>query len=179
MAEFYTGIGSRETPPILLLLMKSIAQYHYKKGLVLRSGHAPGADQAFEKNAHELAQIFLPWPSFEAQMEIEGISFDEPTEAAMSMAAKFHPVWDKLGQGAKKLHARNCHQVLGPYLDSPSQYLICWTPNGNVVGGTATAIKIATHYHIPVFNLGHTATMQLWMRKVKQTNRMQINDYRF
>jgi hypothetical protein len=168
LSEYYSGVGSRETPPLILLLMKRIAEYHYRKMITLRSGHAPGADRAFEHGAHENCQIFLPWSSFEAHLEIEGISFDEPTEAAMLMAAKFHPVWNKLAPGAKKLHARNCHQVLGPYLDSPSKYVICWTPGGVVKGGTATAIKIAEHYHIPVFNLANTKTMQLWMRKTSQ-----------
>jgi hypothetical protein len=168
MGEFYTGIGSRETPPIILLLMKRIAQYHYGKMIGLRSGHAPGADQAFEHGAHENCQIFLPWPTFEAQTDILGIAFDEPTEAAMLMAKKFHPAWDRMGQGGQKLHGRNCHQVLGPYLDSPSKYVICWTPGGATKGGTATAIKVAQYYHIPVFNLANTETMQLWMRKVQR-----------
>ena len=32
--------------------------------------------------------------------------------------------------------------------------LMCWTPNGNVVGGTSTALKLAKDAGIPIFNLG-------------------------
>ena len=52
------------------------------------------------------------------------------------------------------MHSRNCHQILGYDLQSPVDAVVCWTPDGNVVGGTATAIRIALKYNIPVFNLG-------------------------
>ena len=32
--------------------------------------------------------------------------------------------------------------------------MICWTPDGKIVGGTATALKLTMKYDIPVFNLG-------------------------
>jgi hypothetical protein len=48
--------------------------------------------------------------------------------------------------------ARNYRQIRG--LDAPdSKFVICWTPNGELKGGTAQAIKIAKNYGIPVFNL--------------------------
>ena len=55
---------------------------------------------------------------------------------------------------AKGMHSRNCHQIFGYDLKSPVDAVICWTPNGNIQGGTATAIKLALKANIPVFNLG-------------------------
>ena len=52
------------------------------------------------------------------------------------------------------MHSRNCHQILGYDLKSPVDAVICWTPNGNVVGGTRTALMIAMRAGIPIFNLG-------------------------
>ena len=52
------------------------------------------------------------------------------------------------------MHSRNCHQILGYDLKSPVDCVITWTPNGNIQGGTATAIKLAIKHNIPVFNLG-------------------------
>ena len=52
------------------------------------------------------------------------------------------------------MHSRNCHQILGYDLQSPVDAVICWTPDGAVVGGTATALKLSMKAGIPVFNLG-------------------------
>ena len=76
-----------------------------------------------------------------------------PSSDAFILASTIHPAWNRLSYGAKKLHARNCHQVLGPALNDPVALLICWTLNGKESGGTATAIKLAKQYKIRVINL--------------------------
>lgn len=70
------------------------------------------------------------------------------------IASEVHPAWDKCNEWARGMHSRNCHQILGYDLQSPVDAVICWTPNGKIQGGTATAIRIAMKYNIPVFNLG-------------------------
>ena len=70
------------------------------------------------------------------------------------IASEVHPAWDRCNEWARGMHSRNCHQILGYDLQSPVDAVICWTPNGAVVGGTATAIRISMKYDIPVFNLG-------------------------
>ena len=70
------------------------------------------------------------------------------------IASEVHPAWDRCNEWARGMHSRNCHQILGYDLKSPVDAVICWTPDGAVVGGTATAIRIAMKYDIPVFNLG-------------------------
>ena len=52
------------------------------------------------------------------------------------------------------MHERNVHQILGEDLQSPVNAVITWTVNGALVGGTATALKIAMTAGIPIFNLG-------------------------
>lgn len=52
-----------------------------------------------------------------------------------------------------KLHARNCYQVLGADLRTPTQFVICWTPRGSGEGGTGQALRIAKAYNIPIFDL--------------------------
>ena len=58
------------------------------------------------------------------------------------------------GPYALGMHQRNVHQILGFELNNPVDAVICWTPNGDVVGGTATALKLAMKAGIPIFNLG-------------------------
>ena len=70
------------------------------------------------------------------------------------IASEVHPAWDKCNEWARGMHSRNCHQILGYDLKSPVDAVICWTPNGNVVGGTSTALKLAKDAGIPIFNLG-------------------------
>ena len=70
------------------------------------------------------------------------------------IASEVHPAWDRCNEWARGMHSRNCHQILGYDLQSPVDAVICWTPDGKIQGGTATAIRIALKYNIPVFNLG-------------------------
>ena len=70
------------------------------------------------------------------------------------IASEVHPAWDRCNEWARGMHSRNCHQILGYDLQSPVDAVICWTPDGKIVGGTATALKLSMKYDIPVFNLG-------------------------
>ena len=70
------------------------------------------------------------------------------------IASEVHPAWDRCNEWARGMHSRNCHQILGYDLQSPVDAVICWTPNGKIQGGTATALKLSMKYNIPVFNLG-------------------------
>jgi hypothetical protein len=162
----YAGIGSRETPPGVLDLMVRAASQLGTQGWVLRTGMAGGADQAFYRGvrAYGALELYLPWPSFEADARspagaAEQFVLEQPTPAAYELAARFHPAWSRLAQSVRRLHARNCHQVLGPDLASPVRLVLCWTPDGSLdgrgqrVGGTGQALRIAHHYGIQVFNL--------------------------
>lgn len=70
------------------------------------------------------------------------------------IASEVHPAWDRCNEWARGMHSRNCHQILWYDLQSPVDAVICWTPDGKIQGGTATAIRISMKYDIPVFNLG-------------------------
>lgn len=153
MAMYYAGIGSRSTPPDVLELMIGIGARLAEQGYVLRSGHAEGADQAFEEGAGGQAEIYLPWHTFNDDVPVWGKRFVPPTHDAMMMARHHHPAWDRLSQAAQKLHARNSHQVLGYTLDRPSKFIICWTPGASAKGGTGQAIRIARYYKLRVFDL--------------------------
>ena len=167
MTKYYTGIGSRETPEPILALMQSAAYHLAGDGWILRSGCAPGADSAFEYgawSAHQIdtaivprPELYLPWPKFEGRAD-EAVTRTEPQQEAYVLAAQFHPAWDRLTPGAKSLHARNVHQVLGPNVRQPvlSTFVVCWTRDGEGQGGTGQALRIARHYDVPVFDLAKT-----------------------
>jgi hypothetical protein len=156
----YAGIGSRETPEDVLALIRTAAASLSARGHLLRSGHAPGADQAFELGAGSNAEIYLPWASFEARAPLTARYVQRsPTSEALALAAQHHPGWLHLTQGGRALHARNCHQILGRDLNSPVRFVLCWTPDGSLdgrgrkTGGTGQALRIANALKIEVFNL--------------------------
>lgn len=174
MNGIYVGIGSRRTPSGILRAMVAIAQGLAARGMVLRSGHADGADLAFEQGARDgAAEIFLPWPEFNwqhAPVSRRHRFYATPTEAAMRDWVRFHPNPQACSPGAAKLHARNLHELMGYEYTmsgrnfppgSAGDFIVCWTPDGaeseaecsEHTGGTGTVIRAADHFRVPVFNL--------------------------
>lgn len=149
----YTGIGSRTINHSTHALLRTCAGHLKDHGWTLRSGHAPGADQAFEIGAGNASQIFLPWPRFESARACPGgaLVMGEPLPDAYAIAANHHPVWHSLPLAAQKLHARNSHEVLGPELSSPSSFVLCWTKDSK--GGTEQALRIARAHGIRIFDV--------------------------
>jgi hypothetical protein len=129
--------------------------------MILRSGSAPGADSAFEmgcKNRSGECEIFLPWKNFN--------SSDSPlyqvADKALEIAASIHPHFKYMKRPAKMLIARNMHQILGQDLNTPVEFVVCWTKDGceshetynpSSTGGTGSAIALASKLGIPVYNL--------------------------
>jgi hypothetical protein len=141
--------------------MKAIAEKLSRLNYTLRSGGADGADAAFERGA-ELKEIFIPWNGF------NGLRSDGKTIIVPSICERyvrdFHPAPDKLSPGAFKLMNRNAYQVLGPNLDDPVDFVLCWTKDGKSVGGTRQAIQIAESLDVPVFNFGKEGEVSRFSR---------------
>lgn len=159
----YAGIGSRQTPEPVLASMYSIAQ-QLSDLWMLRSGHADGADMAFEKGCISKAgamEIMVPWLGFnKAPTNDARYIRPKATDILAEFAGQFHPNWAKCKDTVKLMHMRNCCQILGEYGDAPVDMVICWTPGGKGGGGTGQAIRVAHHFDIPVFDLGSKRTAE-------------------
>lgn len=101
------------------------------------------------------AEIYLPWAQFQAEADIYFIpKLYEAEDWAWEVAERHHPRWRYLKLGAKMLHARNTHQIMGPTpLSDLSKFVICWTKDGKETGGTAQAMRLARALDIPIYNL--------------------------
>jgi hypothetical protein len=157
--RYYTGVGSRSTPKPVLEVIDFIAA-NMKADYTLRSGRAPGADQAFEYPAGSKAHLYIPWYNFGADVPINGnprviVPKGALLRDAMSMAADIHKNWNAVSEPDRLLHARNCFQVLGDDLNTPSELLICYAQpdRRSVKGGTRTAVELAKMFQIPIYNL--------------------------
>lgn len=167
--RYYAGIGSRETPPDIQRIMTNCARLMYERGWILRSGAALGADAAFETGVNKKnrergcspavgKEILLPWRRYnQSQSSLcpENYPF---TQQELDLAAELHPAWDRCSAGARSLHTRNIRILLGVRGDAPVRFVICWTKNGKMTGGTGQALRLAQRLDIPIFNLGAAQT---------------------
>lgn len=175
----YTGIGSRDTPVEVQRMMAWLAGQLRIKGYILRSGAADGADRAFEigcfRQTHQRGEslaltqrIYLPSNRFNTKTL--GVVWARPEEGFIN--AQLLPTWEQAAEIAKHthpnwaamegrewiqwLHTRNVFQILGDFLNYPSEMVVYWAPesaNGNIKGGTRTAVVLARQHQIPCYNL--------------------------
>lgn len=157
------GIGSRETPQSVLDEMKKIGEWCKDINFTLRSGHAEGADWWFEQGAQENCVAYLPWTGFndELKSNAKHIVYERNPET-VALARKYHPKYDYLSQGAKKLMERNVWQILSPNLKNRVAFVVCWTKDGKGGGGTGQALRIAKDYGIPIIDFGKDPSMKYW-----------------
>jgi hypothetical protein len=157
----YAGIGSRETPTIILKGMRNFATYMAEQGHTVSTGGAKGADSAFIDGAMQgngSLRNYLPFPGYNGYRN-NIMPFDR-SKKVMDLAKKYHPAWNRCSPTARLMHARNCNIILGPHLIEPVAFILCWTLNGLVQGGTGQALRLAKDYMIPVCNLGKAKTVE-------------------
>lgn len=142
----YTGIGSRKVGPDAEPKIKLVC--NILEGTTLRSGGANGSDMLFEKHHKGNKEIYLPWKNFNGNKS----PLNAPGSKAKIMAMHYHPIGENLKHPALLFHARNCYQVLGSDLNTPTDLVICYTSN-MTNGGTSQALRIATDKKIPIINL--------------------------
>ena len=166
MSKNYAGIGSRQTPKEILELMEKIGYKLAHMGWTLQTGACKGADQSFAHGALKskidlCVLLCLPWDSYERHWVDYAGSLgaikkvlDNTDKEAFEAVDKYHPVPEKLSQGARRLHARN-HLIMDDV-----KFVICWTPDGKITGGTGQALREAIDRGIPIRNLGDPDTLK-------------------
>lgn len=163
------GIGSRETPKDVLADMKQVGEWCNANGVTLNSGHAEGADWAFERGAQEFCHAFIPWLGFNGQLKSKA-TLTVPDFTGLhikTLARMYHPVWDTLTQGVQKLMMRNIYQVLGEDLKSPVRSIVCWTKDGKASGGTGQALRCAYDRGIQVLNF-HRHSLEMIIDELRR-----------
>ena len=160
--KWYTGVGSAETPLNIQEIMAQIATKLAQQKIGLRSGGRYGAESAFGRACdavHGMRQFFWAY---------------QTTPESRELAERYHPDWNSLNGYYQLEEARGVHQVIGmpDRGDQPSISVICWTPDGAIshqertlqTGRTGTAISIATHFNVPVFNLKREDHLNQWIK---------------
>lgn len=150
--KIYTGIGSRETPDDILIVMTKIASKLKEKGFLLRSGGAKGADSAFEAGAGDYKEIWTP------NHDLPAWAWDAASGVCLECPL------DKMNPHIQKLIVRNMLQVMGKEGKDPASFVILWTKEldstGPKCGGTRYAARYAKEMGIEIFNLKDVDTLR-------------------
>ena len=154
MKRYYAGIGSRSTPTSVLEQMNRIGSYMGKRSYILRSGHAIGADKAFEDGCDVIGGEKEIWHP-------EGLFFplhDWALDLASTVCWEY-PL-EKMKGYTIQLITRNMYQIFGEDNNDKEHvdFVVYWCKGdamegGNKSGGTRYAVRIANEYGIPTYNL--------------------------
>jgi hypothetical protein len=154
MIKIIAGIGSRETPPEILVEMKKIGAWCKHNNIIVRSGHADGADWAFEQGAQSLCEVYLPWKGFNKELKSAAkMIVHVADDAALRSIYMYHPYPKNLSGPVQKIMARNWAQVMGHDSKTPCDAVVAWTKDGKEDGGTGQALRIAKAKKIRIINM--------------------------
>lgn len=173
-SKSYCGVGSRSTPPDVMRDMAEFAALAAGRGWILRSGGAEGADSAFEAGCDIVngeKEIYLPWKGYNSNPSMKyGVN-----DTASKIAATVHPYFERAKKPVQLLLSRNVYQVLGADVDSPVEFVLCYTADGcehyttytpTKTGGTGVAIALASKLEIPVYNLYHQGRLEAALKHI-------------
>lgn len=145
----YAGVGSRQTPPEVLAVMTKASTWLESLGYTLNTGKTfggkeEGADKAFSDGTNK-KNLFGP--------EEYGVG-----KIVQAVVDEIHPNSEALKDGARKLMARNTHQVFGENLDTPVDFVLYYAdkdPSNPIrpKGGTGQAVEMANRKGIPTINM--------------------------
>lgn len=156
------GVGARKTPNNILTLMTAIGAWCRSMGIWVRSGHADGADLAFEKGAEDFTIVYMPWAGFNWNKKFHSPNVIMPSDVSAEAATRaqqsvrdYHPNASRLSSVAFGFMVRNYYQIMGTKPEpKPVDAVVCWTPKGSGSGGTGQAIRLANAHNTPVLDLG-------------------------
>jgi hypothetical protein len=164
--SYYTGIGSRTAPSDILLLMTEAAIWLRIQGWILRSGGADGSDKAFEVGASNRKEIYKP-KTFIVDDKLNAPTWAIQTASRQCLEYPF----ELMKPYVQALIARNMMQVAGLNGDTPSKFVICWTPTmdpcNKDAGGTRYACRFARELSIPIYNLHNSTDRAKIIEKIR------------
>ncbi len=163
---YFTSIGSRSIPDEIAKVMEEFVAIMTSRGYCYRSGGADGSDKKSEAGVkNNLKEVYLPWKGFNDSDSM--LYTEKDSDDTIAIARDNHPAYDRLSDPIKRLMNRNVYQVLGLNLNTPSEFVICYTEDGckshltrtSKTGGTGLAISVASKRNIPIFNLGNDSDL--------------------
>ena len=161
--------GSRQTPPNVLSLMEELGAFIAQNGGLVASGHAQGADQAFERGASSVdptrVLVCLPWRGYERNVPISpgaGVSVltelpKTHRENLLAMAKQHHGAWHRLSRGGKLL--QGCNMLIGEL----AQFGLCYLNHDRPgKGGSGQCWRYLRSCGVPVVDFAVPGVVDTW-----------------
>lgn len=166
--------GSRETPTEVKKLMHDLAQWMVLQGAELASGHADGADQAYELGAlirPEKFTVCLPWATYNKEVPVAKgmrvvVLAQLPQAQKLNLlgtAKQYHGAWERLSDGAKLLHGRNI--LIGEGASWGFTYLNHGRVGG---GGSGQCYRYLQAHGVPVVDLAIPGNAVFWKETLEK-----------
>jgi len=160
-------IGSRDLNSAAISTCEKLGAWVVECGHELHTGNALGADQAFARGANRvnpaLVHLHLPWKTYEAeaihpQNRVRSVEDLNPEDRIVfaTLAQQYHPVYQRLSQGAQKLMMRNGMIILG------CQLVLAWPSKKPGGGGTGQGMRLAKAHTIKLVDLNHLSQDDLF-----------------
>lgn len=157
----YGLMGNPDTPNVILTQMVEIVKMLNDHNFTLRTTTEKIPDNHVAEYATR-KEIYTPWKKFDPPSR-----FCKFPPEAEDVAKIFAPSWPTK-PAAQLFLQRNVGLVLGPEMNSPIHFMICWTQDGAEhvrdrslkTGYTGHIIAVTSGAHIPVFNLQHADARQ-------------------
>lgn len=175
MERYYTGIGSNSTPIDILAKMETLSSYFAVIGYTLRSGNLSSVDLSFEKGCLRESgkkELWMPKP-YNGIKRNRTILCD-PSKKHIELASSYSLDWENLSDRNKLARAATVGKVLGRDMNSPVDFVLCWTIDGcersekvsKKTGDLGLAINICQSIDIPIFNLKNMNRLQEFLDHV-------------
>lgn len=150
-------IGSRRIDPNQFNYIVAVAKAFAKRGWVIKTGCADGADYASMVGCREvdptLLTLYLPWARYNESYQRDTdhkLIYDERDQQFLfwkESVAKYHPAPQRLSRGAFALMARNYGIVSG------ADVVVAMPMSITDVGGTGQGMRIAKDLDIPLYTV--------------------------
>ena len=154
----YTGLASNDTPTAIRAIMTELAMELESSGIILRSAAHPEMHSAFLRGVEAVGkkEVYVTWShGRHSQHRIHPSQIDSATKAlSLSIIQRFLPHMTVSQITQHDFISMAPYLILGRDLNTPSRFVICWTPDGLGQHGVGPALRIARYYGIPVFDLG-------------------------
>lgn len=156
---YYTGIGASHADDSIQQKCEYLGRYLATLNCILRSGHCPGVDQAFEKGCDNIdplrKEIWLPFKGYQNSTSPYIIEHGKLTMAYQEeLLNNIMPEYRKSRKRIQQYARVNVKLVGVDKNQECSRFVICYTlrPKDSVLG-TRVGTTLAEKFSIPVFNL--------------------------
>ena len=179
----YLAISNEGVPDSVLERVRVISKKLKEMGYTHRDLASPSRDKmngVATLGAEDKVAIYTAWAGYGKDdiNDRSKIVVHAPSEKAYRIATKYNTSFNKLKPAIRAFIARDMAALLGEDSNTPIDFLLCWTENGEEkkkelttnTGKLRNMIYLCNEFNIPVFNLGKSDAIDRFKQYLKSHN---------